>query len=74
MSGFQSSDFRRVFGQSQIGSARTPHSCGHGLPPKLRRRETIDRFSDGRCVQVCRAVFAFRWQRRNADLKSILVA
>ena len=74
MFGFQSLVFNRVFVRSQIGLARTPHSCGHGLSPKLRRSETTKRSSSGSWVQVCKAVFAFRWQRQNADLKSIFVA
>ena len=73
MSGTQSSLFKRVFVRSQISSARTPHSCGHGLPPKLSRREIMAIFSSGRCVQVCRVVLAFRWHLRKADLKPILV-
>ena len=73
-SGFQFSSSRRAVARSHIVSEITPHSKGHGVPPKVRRRDISANSSWGSCVQLCFAVFELICRRRNADLKSIFVA
>jgi hypothetical protein len=66
--GSQSSHFNSSFAKSQIVSENTPHSKGHGAPPKVNQRVIIAAASSGSCVAAFSAVTEWRIPLRQADL------
>jgi hypothetical protein len=58
--GSQSLHFNSSFAKSQIVSENTPHSKGHGAPPKINQRVIIAAASSGSCVAAFSAVTEWR--------------
>ena len=61
--GYHSAQVKMSFARSVTGSAMHPHSLGHGLPPKVRRRAMRRKIqlSMMTCVRDFTAVFALNY-------------
>ncbi len=72
--GFQSLLVRIMLIKLQVVLKITPHSEGHGAPPKESRNIIRASCRAGIWVQVWMAVDAFRWYHQNAAFASSFVA